>query len=76
MCFGGGSSNGERVYLCNGYGKQTKNYHKCDSCSHDKFLIKQVIDGGSVNSHTGVESRMVSADCAKCGSSNFIDVID
>lgn len=76
MCFGGSSSSGEKVYLCNGYGVQTKRFHKCDSCGHDKFIIKQVIDGGSVNSSTGVESRFVSADCAKCGSYNGIDVID
>jgi len=75
MCFGGGSSNGERVYLCDGYGRQTKHFHKCD-CGHDKFIIKQVINGASVNSTTGVESETVSADCAKCGASNFIDVID
>ncbi|HFU76719.1 MAG TPA: hypothetical protein ENK66_10790 [Arcobacter sp.] len=76
MCFGGGSSGGEKVYYCDGYGRQTKNIHKCDSCGHDKFNITNVTDGGSVNSTTGVESRMVTAKCSKCDATNFIDVID
>ena len=77
MCFGGGSNlNGERVYLCNGYGQQTKRYHKCDSCGYDRFVIDHVVDGASINESTGVESETVFAKCAKCGASNFIDVID
>lgn len=75
MCFGGGSG-GEKIYYCDGYGRQTKRYHKCDSCGHDKFHVAKIMDGGSVNDVTGVESRMVTAKCTKCDRTNFIDVID